>query len=160
MADEANASNYLLNCLGSRATMESIEEQIESHLISLPAPQQQEMRLLHQQIQNLLMPCQLWYMDGRNEENKVVTNPNIGYGNYVFHYADGTSRSFYKFGISAKKSGISVYFMGLEDKKFLSEALQDTIGKAKVTGYCVQFKSLKDIHLDVLLATMKACAIQ
>jgi hypothetical protein len=140
--------------------MESIEIQIESHLVSLPVSQQQEMRLLHQQIQNLLMPCQLWYLDGKNEDGKSVTNPNIGYGNYVFQYADGTSRSFYKFGISAKKSGISVYFMGLEDKLFLQNTLLSTIGKAKITGYCIQFKSISDIHLDVLLATMKACSIQ
>ena len=37
-------------------------------------------------------------------------------------YADGTTREFYQIGLSANKTGISVYIMGIEDKKYLSQA--------------------------------------
>ena len=40
--------------------------------------------------------------------------------------------------------------MGLEDKTSLPNNFGTTIGKATVTGYCIKFKSLKDINIDVL----------
>ena len=40
--------------------------------------------------------------------------------------------------------------MGIEDKKYLPETYGKTIDKASVTGYCVKFKTLKDIHIDIL----------
>ena len=47
-------------------------------------------------------------------------------------------------------TGISVYILGLADKKFLSSTFGATIGKASVTGYCIKFRSLKDVNIDVL----------
>jgi hypothetical protein len=52
--------------------------------------------------------------------------------------------------LSANTTGISVYVMWLEDKKHLPDTYGERIGKAKVTGYCIKFKSTKDIDLDVL----------
>jgi hypothetical protein len=40
--------------------------------------------------------------------------------------------------------------MGIEDKKYLPDTYGKTIGKASVTGYCIKFKTLKDINTDVL----------
>ncbi|HET9135002.1 MAG TPA: DUF1801 domain-containing protein, partial [Candidatus Kapabacteria bacterium] len=51
--------------------------------------------------------------------------------------------------------GISVYIMGLEDKKFLANTYGKTIGKATVTGYCIKFKKLSDINLEVLAEAIK-----
>ena len=93
--------------------------------------------------------------DGKNEEGKVVTNPNIGYGFYTIKYADGKTREFYQVGLSANTAGISVYIMGLEDKTYLSKTYSKTLGKASVTGYCIKFKALKDINLDVLETAIK-----
>jgi hypothetical protein len=31
----------------------------------------------------------------------------------------------------------------------------DSIGKASITGYCIKFKSLKDIDLDVLVSAIR-----
>ena len=45
--------------------------------------------------------------------------------------------------------------MGFENKKYLPETYGKTIGKASVTGYCIKFKSLKDIHMDKLEAAIK-----
>ena len=88
--------------------------------------------------------------DGTNEDGKVVANPNIGYGVYTITYADGSSREFYRIGLSATTAGISVYVLGLDDKTYLARTYGASIGKASVTGYCIKFKSLNDVNVDVL----------
>ena len=57
--------------------------------------------------------------------------------------------------MSANKTGISIYILGIEDKKFLAETYGKTLGKASVTGYCIRFKTLKDINTDVLAAAIR-----
>ena len=109
-----------------------------------------EMQSLHQHILQVLPESKLWFLDGKDDKGKVVTNPNIGYGQFNIHYKDGSTRQFYLIGISGNTTGISVYIMGLEDKKYLPETYGKTIGKASVTGYCIKFKTLKDINLDKL----------
>ena len=52
-------------------------------------------------------------------------------------YASGESREFYQVGLSANTSGISVYVMDTEDKKYLSETYGQKLGKAKVTAIAV-----------------------
>jgi hypothetical protein len=108
------------------------------------------METLHQHILRLLPKCKLWFLDGKDEKGKVVSNPNIGYGLQTIQYADGKTKDFYQVGISGNTTGISVYIMGIEDKKYLHETYGKTIDKASVTGYCVKFKTLKDIHIDIL----------
>jgi hypothetical protein len=92
----------------------------------------------------------LWFLDGKDSEGKVVSNPNIGYGIHMMKYANGTTKEFYRIGLSANTTGISVYIMGIEDKKFLSESYGKRLGKASVSGYCIKFKTLKDINIEVL----------
>lgn len=123
---------------------------ISSYLLSLPEPKRAEMETLHKHIQKLLPKAKLWFLDGKDEKGKVVSNPNIGYGSQTMKYADGTTKEFYQIGISANTSGISVYILGLEDKKYLIQTYGDSIGKATVTGYCIKFKKLNDIDLDIL----------
>lgn len=132
-----------------------IQEQIKDYINSQPEAKRIDMQALHQNILELLPGCKLWFLDGKNAENKVVSNPNIGYGIQTIKYADGSSRDFYQIGLSANSSGISVYIIGLDDKTFLSTTYGSTIGKASVTGYCIKFKKLKDINLDVLGAAIK-----
>lgn len=133
----------------------SIEEQIEAYIASQPEAKQADLRLLHDRILQLSPDCKQWFTDGRNEEGKVVANPNIGYGAYTIKYADGSTKEFFRIGLSANTTGISVYVMGLADKSHLANAYGSTIGKAKVTGYCIKFKSVKDIDLDVLLTAIQ-----
>ena len=90
------------------------------------------------------------FLDGKNSDGKIVSNPNIGYGRRDLKYADGSTREFYRIGLSANMTGISVYVVGLEDKTYLSQTYGGKLGKASVTGYCIKFKTLKDIDLDVL----------
>ena len=133
----------------------SIEEQIKKYITSQPEPKRSDMQELHRIIQGVTPACKLWFLDGKNSEGKIVSNPNIGYGAYTITYADGTTRDFYQIGLSSNKTGISVYILGIEDKKYLAETYGEDLGKASVTGYCIRFKTLKDINIDVLEAAIR-----
>jgi len=89
-------------------------------------------------------------LDRLQRDGKVASNPNIGYGQQTIGYANGDSRDFYQIGVSANTTGISVYVMGLEDKAYLADTYGKRLGKASVTGYCVKFRRLSDVNLDVL----------
>ena len=125
-------------------------DQINHYLASIPEPKQTDMRRLHGAILEMNPRCRLWFLDGKDESGKVVSNPNIGYGMLKKKYADGKIREFYQAGISANSNGVSVYIMGMEDKKYLQEKYGHAIGKASITGYCIKFKAIKDIDFDVL----------
>lgn len=142
----------------------NVHEQIKEYITSQPEPKRSEMQELHQQILQLLPKCKLWFLDGKDDKGKTVSNPNIGYGSYTIKYADarpdgkggrGTSREFYQIGLSANTTGISVYILGLNDKTYLAKAYGKKIGKASVTGYCIKFKTLKDINIDILEAAIR-----
>jgi hypothetical protein len=128
----------------------NVQKQIADHIAGLSAPKGSEMQELHQQILKILPGTKLWFDDGKNTENKTVTNPTIGYGLQTIKYADGKTKEFFQIGISGNTTGISVYILGIKDKKYLPETYGETIGKAKVTGYCIKFKSLKDVNTKVL----------
>ena len=138
----------------------TIQDQIESYLAAQPPPKQGEMRALHDRILGLMPGADLWFLDGRDETGKVVSNPNIGYGRYRIDYAGGKTRDFYRIGLSGNTTGVSVYVMGLADKTELPRLIGDTIGKASVSGYCVKFKALKDIDLEVLDTAIRHGAAQ
>ena len=133
----------------------NVQEQIDGYVTGQPEPKCSEMQELHNMIQGVKPNCKLWFLDGKNEEGKIVSNPNIGYGAYTMTYTDGTVREFYQVGLSANSTGISVYIMGIEDKKYLAETYGKNLGKANVTGYCIRFKTLKDINIDVLESAIR-----
>lgn len=135
--------------------MRSIPGQIEAYINGQPGPKRTEMQELHERILKLAPGCKLWFSDGKNSDGKIVSNPNIGYGQYTIHYADGTNRKFYRIGLSANTSGISVYILGLKDKAYLAETYGKDLGKASVTGYCIKFKTLKNIRIDILESAIK-----
>ena len=128
----------------------TIEKQIEEYITSHKEPKRSDFENLHRIVLELMPECKLWFLDGKNDENKIVSNPNIGYGIHIIKYADGKTRDFYKIGLSANTTGISVYMMGIEDKKYLANTFGEKIGKASVTSYCIKFKKLDDINLEVL----------
>lgn len=45
--------------------------------------------------------------------------------------------------------------MGIEDKIFLAQTYGEKIGKATVSGYCIKFKTIKDVNIDILEATIR-----
>ena len=98
----------------------NVQEQIQKYITSQPEPKRSDIQALHRIILKVMPACKLWFLDGKNSENKTVSNPNIGYGLHTMKYADGTTREFYQIGLSANKTGISVYILGIEDKEILS----------------------------------------
>lgn len=133
----------------------NVKENIEAYIASQPEPKRGELEGLHRAILNVTPKAKLWFLDGKNEEGKVVSNPNIGYGSYTMRFADGSTREFYRVGLSGNTTGISVYIMGIDDKKYLADKYGKQLGKASVTGYCIRFKSLSDINIDVLMAAIR-----
>ena len=126
------------------------QEQIKIYIDAQSEPKRSDMQALHQIISEMMPGCKLWFLDGRDDKGKVVSNPNIGYGNFTMRLAGGKTREFYQVGISANTTGISVYILGIDDKKYLANTYEKKLGKASITGYCIKFKSLQDIHVDVL----------
>jgi len=128
----------------------NVEEQIKKYITSQPEPKRSEMQALHQLTLQVLPAGKLWFFDGKNSENKIISNPTIGYGSHTIKYANGTTREFFIIGMSANKTGISVNILGIEDKTYLPQTFGKKLGKASVTGYCIRFKTLKDINIDIL----------
>jgi hypothetical protein len=133
----------------------NIQEQIKEYIANQPEPKRSDMQDLHRIILEVMPKCKLWFLDGKDNKGKTVSNPNIGYGFQTIKYADGKNREFYQIGISANTKGISVYILGIKDKKYLAQTYSKTLGKASVTGYCIKFKTLKDINIDILEAAIR-----
>jgi hypothetical protein len=133
----------------------NVEEQIAAYINSQPEAKRSDMQELHQHILQVMPGCKLWFDNGKNSENKTVSNPNAGYGFYTIKYADGKTRDFFQIGMSANTSGISIYILGIDDKTYLAKTYGDKIGKATVTGYCIKFKKLKDVNIDILEAAIR-----
>ncbi len=138
----------------------TIAAQIDSYIQEQPEPKRGDLRALHQLALQVLPEGQLWFLDGKNAAGKIVSNPNIGYGSFSIRYADGSSRAFYRLGLCANATGLSVYIMTFADKSHLAETYAHLLGKAKVTGYCIRFKALKDIDLSVLETALRDGAAQ
>ena len=132
----------------------SIKDQIKNYIAAQPEPKRNEMKELHQIILALMPKCSLWFLDGKDDKGKTISNPNIGYGFRIIKYADGKTKEFYQIGLSANSTGISIYILGIDDKKYLAQKYGKVIGKASVTGYCVKFKTLRDINIDTLKAAI------
>ncbi|MFT3935065.1 MAG: DUF1801 domain-containing protein [Chitinophagaceae bacterium] len=133
----------------------SVQQQVKEYIATQPEQKQADMNALHKLMLAIAPKTKLWFETGKDASGKTVSNPNIGYGLYTIKYADGKTRDFFQIGISANTTGISVYIMGLKDKTYLPKTFADKLGKASVTGYCIKFKSLKDIHIDVLEAAIR-----
>ena len=133
----------------------NVHNQIKDHIAAQPEPKRSDMQELHDIILGMMPDCKLWFLDGRDESGRTVSNPNIGYGVQTIRYADGKTKEFYQIGTSASTTGISVYIMGIKDKKYLAEKYGKKIGQASVTGYCIKFRTLRNIDVDTLVNAMR-----
>ena len=133
----------------------NIHEQIKAYMAAQPEPKRSDLQELHRIILELMPDCKLWFLDGKDEKGRTVSNPNIGYGFQTMKHAAGKIKEFYQIGISANTTGISVYILGIEDKKYLAQTYGEKLGKASVTGYCIKFKALKNINIDSLEAAIR-----
>lgn len=133
----------------------SVHTQINDYLAAQPERKRADMQTLHGMMLRLMPNCRLWFLDGKDESGRTVSNPSIGYGVLTRAYADGRTRELYQIGLSANTIGISVYIMGLDDKTYLAETYGGEIGRASVTGYCIKFSTLRNINLAVLEAAIR-----
>ena len=133
----------------------NIQEKVKEYIAQQPESKRSDMQKLHRIILEVMPKCKLWFLDGKDDKGKTVTNPNIGYGLQTIKYADGKTKEFYQIGISSNTSRISVYIIGIKDKTYLPQAYGKKIGKARVTGYCIKFRTLKDINIAVLEAAIR-----
>jgi hypothetical protein len=132
-----------------------VKQQIKKYIANVPEPKRSEIQELHKHIPQVLPKCKLWFHDGKNSENKTVANPTIGYGFHTIKYANGTTREFFQIGMGANNTGIFVHILPIKDKTYLAQTYGKKLGKASVAGYCIKFKTLKDINIEVLLAAIK-----
>jgi Domain of unknown function (DU1801) len=133
----------------------NVQEQIRKYIASQPEPKRSDLQELHRLTLQLSPECKLWFSDGKDSKNQTVSNPTIGYGSHTIKYASGKSREFFQIGVSGNQTGISVYILGLKDKKLLAKMYGTKLGNASVTGYCIRFKALKDINMDTLEAAIR-----
>jgi hypothetical protein len=133
----------------------NVHAQISDYMAAQPERKRRDMQALHDIILRLMPECRLWFLDGKDERGRTVSNPNIGYGLQTMTYADGRTREFYQIGLSANTTGISVYIMGLEDRTYLAKTYGRELGKASVTGYCIKFGTLRNINVDILEAALR-----
>lgn len=108
--------------MGATIKNMNIQAQIDAYINSQAEAKRKDMQALHDLILKVMPSCRLWFMNGKNTDNKTVSNPNVGYGQQTIKYTDGKTREFYQIGISANKTGISVYILGIKDKKYLGLA--------------------------------------
>jgi hypothetical protein len=133
----------------------NVQEQIKKYIASQPEPKRSDMQELHRITLQVLPEGRLWFFDGKNSTNQTISNPTIGYGLQTIKYANGKTREFFQIGMSANKTGISVYILGIKDKKSLARTYEKKLGKAKVSGYCIRFKSLRDVNIEILEAAIR-----
>ena len=133
----------------------NVQTQISDYLAAQPERKRDDMQALHAMMSRVMPGGPLWFLDGKDERGRTVSNPNIGYGNLTITYADGRTREFYQVGLSANTAGISIYIMGIDDKTYLAETYGGKLGKASVTGYCIKFSALRNINVDVLEAAIR-----
>ncbi|HEY1427912.1 MAG TPA: hypothetical protein VGF50_14660 [Caulobacteraceae bacterium] len=134
-----------------RGTLDvDVQQQIDRYISDQPAKKRDELHVLHGVMLKAASECKLSFFDGRNNEGKVVSNPTIGYGSRVRRRAKVRPEDSFLVGLSANTTGMSIYLMGLSDKKYLSETYAERLGKATVTGYCVKFRNLRDVNVDVI----------
>lgn len=130
-------------------------QHITAYIDAQPDRKRSDLQTLHERIRRLMPDARLWFLDGKDDTGRTIANPNIGYGVQTKTYANGTTKEFYQIGLSANTTGISVYIMGLTDKSYLATTYGHDIGKATVTGYCIKFRSLDNINLDILEAAIR-----
>src|ERR1051325_5237282 len=102
-----------MNVLARTERDMNVHAQIDDYLAALPERKRDDMHALHTMMLRLMPDGRLWFLDGKDDGGRTVSNPNIGYGLLTISYADGRTREFYQIGLSANTGGISVYVMGL-----------------------------------------------
>ncbi len=110
----------------------------EEYIAQVEEPKRSELQLLHDLIREKLP----------NFEPVMISN-FMGYGQ--FHYKGKTCEGeWFRVGLSANKTGISIYICAGDENGYFPEQAKDRLGKASVGRSCIRFKKLADINLDTV----------
>src|SRR6202789_498564 len=115
----------------------NMQHQITEYIATQPEPKRREMLELHDIILAWMPTCKLWFLDAKDDKGKTVSNPIIGYGSQPLKYANGKTKEFYQIGVSANTTGISIYIMGIDDKKYLAQTFGQELGKETSQDICI-----------------------
>ncbi len=74
----------------------NIQEQIKNYIASQPDTKRSDIETLHKHILKIFPKGKLWFLDGKDDKGKIITNPNIGYGLLTMKYAGGKPMIFTK----------------------------------------------------------------
>lgn len=130
------------------------QHEIQSYIDSQAEPKRSEMLTLHKLILATYPTTDLWLYKGHAGKNN--TNWIIGYGRYTTTYATGREVEWFPLGLSANKTGISVYILGVtKEGKYVAETYGKKLGKASVGKSCIRFKTLEHMNLEALQEAMK-----
>jgi hypothetical protein len=50
----------------------NVQEQIKEYIASQPEPKRSDLQELHRVVLEVMPACKLWFLDGKNSENKTV----------------------------------------------------------------------------------------
>ncbi len=129
--------------------MEKTDTKPSDYIASLPAETRPDIGRLDAAISDVMSghPKTMW--EGRfwgGSDQQI-----IGYGDYSSERSGGKTVEWFIVGLAQQKQYISVYVNATDEDGYLTERYADSLGKAKVGKSSISFKSLDDIHLDVLL---------
>jgi hypothetical protein len=74
----------------------------------------------------------------------------IGYGDYTYQRSDKKTVDWFIIGLAPQKNYNSIYINASDDGGYLIQRYADRLGKVKVRGAALTFKSADDLDLDVL----------
>jgi hypothetical protein len=74
----------------------------------------------------------------------------IGYGDYTYQRSDKKTVDWFIVGLAPQKNYNSIYVNAADDDGYLIQKYADRLGKVKVRGAAITFKSSDDIDLGAL----------
>jgi len=72
----------------------------------------------------------------------------LGYGPFHYRYASGREGDTFAIGMMDGAQALSVYVVGGEDGRYLTESRADRLGKVSVGKSCIRVKRLEHLDLD------------
>lgn len=110
------------------------------YIANVEEPKRSELQLLHDLVREILPDFE-----------PVMISNFMGYGPFEYQ---GKSKScagtWFRVGLSANKTGISIYICAGDANGYFPEQANDRLGKASVGKSCIRFKKLADINLDTV----------
>jgi hypothetical protein len=102
----------------------NVHTQISDYLAAQPDRKRGDMQALHSMMLRMMPDARVWFLDGKDESGRTVSNPNIGYGLLTIAYYGGQLGK-------ASVSGFCIKFSALRNINLgaLEAAIRDGIAR-------------------------------